>query len=152
MRICPVRGRRDSNGAQPRMDFAGGGGGDVIDRVLWTESEIADRVSDLAGRISLDFSGASPGSVVLVGVATGAFLFLADLARCVHLPLVVDFVRVGSYWSGTESNSAPSITCDVKTDIRGKHVVLVLSAKFPISKHSICRVFFLLFEVNHYML
>ncbi|RWV93544.1 hypothetical protein GW17_00043996 [Ensete ventricosum] len=96
-----------------------------IERILWTEEEIAGRVAELAAEISDDLIGAAPPPLVFVGVATGAFLFLADLVRRITLPLAVDFVRVESYGSGTESNGAPKISSDLKIDIRGKHVVLV---------------------------
>ncbi|THU48748.1 hypothetical protein C4D60_Mb06t02290 [Musa balbisiana] len=96
-----------------------------IERILWTEQEIAGRVAELAAEISGDLIGAAGPPVVFVGVATGAFLFLADLVRRITLPLAVDFVRVESYGSGTESNGAPKISGDLKIDIRGKHVVLV---------------------------
>ncbi|KAL5975104.1 hypothetical protein ACLOJK_031780 [Asimina triloba] len=97
---------------------------DHIERVLWTEQEISDRVSQLASQISEDFKGCQ-SPPVMVGVATGAFLFLADVVRQIKLPVAVDFVRVESYGSGTESSGAPLISCDVKIDIGGKHVILV---------------------------
>ncbi|CAL9188489.1 unnamed protein product [Musa hybrid cultivar] len=96
-----------------------------IERILWSEQEIAGRVAELAAEISGDLIGAAGPPVVFVGVATGAFLFLADLVRRITLPVAVDFVRVESYGSGTESNGAPKISSDLKIDIRGKHVVLV---------------------------
>ncbi|XP_061345198.1 uncharacterized protein LOC133291034 [Gastrolobium bilobum] len=95
-----------------------------IERVLWSEDQISRRVSDLASQISADFLAESPPPV-LVGVATGAFLFLADLVRKIDLPIAVDFVRAESYGSGTESNSAPTISFDLKVDVNGHHVILV---------------------------
>ncbi|XP_074557519.1 uncharacterized protein LOC141813451 [Curcuma longa] len=100
-----------------------------IERVLWTEAEILGRVAELASQISLDFKGASPPPpsppLVVVGVATGAFLFLADIVRRISLPLRVDFVRVESYGSGTESNGAPRISSDLKLDVEGSRVLVV---------------------------
>ncbi|KAK9901859.1 hypothetical protein M0R45_001917 [Rubus argutus] len=95
-----------------------------IESVLWTSDEITSRVSELAAEISADLSHLSEPPV-LVGVATGAFLFLADLARHVHLPVTVDFIRAESYGSGTESNGSPKISSDLKLDVTGRHVVLV---------------------------
>ncbi|XP_058074859.1 uncharacterized protein LOC131223449 [Magnolia sinica] len=97
---------------------------DHIERILWTEQEISDRVSQLASQISDDFKD-FPSPPVIVGVATGAFMFLADIVRKIKLPVAVDFVRAESYGSGTESSGAPRISCDVKMDISGKHVILV---------------------------
>ncbi|KAJ6813977.1 uncharacterized protein M6B38_103395 [Iris pallida] len=95
-----------------------------IDRVLWTEEEISRRVSELASEISGDL-GRTSSPTVIVGVATGALLFLADIVRKIDLPVIVDFVRVESYGSGTESSGSPRITSDVKIDVSGKHVVVI---------------------------
>ena len=95
-----------------------------IERVLWTHDQISARVSDLASQISIAFHGAS-SPPVLVGVATGAFIFLADLVRHINIPIAVDFVRVESYGFGTHSNGAPTISSDLKVDVKNKHVILV---------------------------
>ncbi|KAF5735393.1 hypoxanthine-guanine phosphoribosyltransferase [Tripterygium wilfordii] len=94
-----------------------------IERVLWNEDQISDRVTELASQITADFSGTA--SPILVGVATGAYLFLADLTRRIPLPITVDIVRSQSYGSGTVSNGRPTISLDLKVDVRGKHVILV---------------------------
>lgn len=95
-----------------------------IERVLWTEAEVAARVGELAAELAADLR-ALPEPAVVVGVATGAFLFVADLVRRVDVPLAVDFVRVESYGGGTESSGKPRITADLKVDVAGKHVVVV---------------------------
>ncbi|CAL4902633.1 unnamed protein product [Urochloa decumbens] len=95
-----------------------------IERVLWTEAEVAARVGEVAAELAADLR-ALPEPAVVVGVATGAFLFLADLVRRVDAPLAVDFVRVESYGGGTESSGKPRITADLKVDVTGKHVVVV---------------------------
>uniref|UniRef100_A0A5B7BU00 Hypoxanthine phosphoribosyltransferase n=1 Tax=Davidia involucrata TaxID=16924 RepID=A0A5B7BU00_DAVIN len=97
-----------------------------IERILWTEEQISERVSELASQITEDFKNAlSSSAPVIVGVATGAFLFLADLVRKIKLPVTVDFIRAESYGFGTESNGAPRISFDLKIDIQGKHVIVV---------------------------
>ncbi|CAI9301760.1 unnamed protein product [Lactuca saligna] len=98
---------------------------DDILTVIWTAEQVIQRVCELASQINKDFSSPGSSSPVVVGVATGAFLFLADLVRNIKLPVTVDFVRVESYGSGTVSNGAPKISCDVKLDVFGKHVILV---------------------------
>ncbi|MFS7982885.1 putative hypoxanthine phosphoribosyltransferase [Helianthus anomalus] len=100
---------------------------DDILTVLWSPDQLSHKVSDLASQITNDFSSSSSSSPppVIVGVATGAFLFLADLVRNINLPLTVDFVRAESYGSGTVSTGVPKLSCDVKLDVAGKHVVLV---------------------------
>nr|BAJ99656.1 predicted protein [Hordeum vulgare subsp. vulgare] len=95
-----------------------------IDRVLWSEAEIAARVAEVASELAADIRRL-PESAVVVGVATGAFLFLADLVRRIDAPLAVDLVRVESYGDGTESSGRPRVTADLKVDVAGKHVVVV---------------------------
>ncbi|KAL6963893.1 hypoxanthine phosphoribosyltransferase [Sarracenia purpurea var. burkii] len=101
---------------------------DDIQSILFSEEQISQRISELACQITDDFNDknmASSSCPVVVGVATGAFLFLADLVRKIKLPVLVDFIRAESYGSGTESNGAPMISLDLKVDIQGKHVILV---------------------------
>ncbi|KAL9243713.1 hypothetical protein vseg_017568 [Gypsophila vaccaria] len=97
-----------------------------IQKVLWTPHQISERVSQLAAELTLDLSSSAAASPpVFIGVATGAFVFLADLVRHVSLPVSVDFVRASSYGFGTRSNGSPSFSLDFKLDVSAKHVVLV---------------------------
>lgn len=99
-----------------------------IEKVLWTQDQISRRVTELAAQITHDFNSVSPPPVV-VGVATGAFIFLADLVRNIHLPISVDFIRAESYGSGTLSSGAPVLSLDSKLDVKDKHVILVFLVK-----------------------
>jgi len=107
-----------------------------IDYVLWTEAEVSARVGDVAAELAADLR-ALPEPAVVVGVATGAFLFLADLVRRVDVQLAVDFVRVESYGAGTVSSGKPRITADLKVDVAGKHVVVV-SGSTPTRESLLC--------------
>jgi hypoxanthine phosphoribosyltransferase len=60
---------------------------DDIERVLLSQSEIQGRVQELGARISADYAGES---LVLVGLLKGVTFFLADLARAITRPLVID--------------------------------------------------------------
>ncbi len=77
----------------------------------------------LGGQISRDYSGKS---LVLIGVLNGAFIFMADLARAIHLEHVqVDFIRVSSYGKSSESSGEITLTKDTELDLTGKDVLLV---------------------------
>jgi hypoxanthine phosphoribosyltransferase len=91
-------------------------------KVLYSREEIRGKVSKLAEAISEDYRGRD---VVLVGVLKGAFIFMADLIRCLKIPCVVDFVRVASYGSGSVSSGQVVIRKDIETDIEGKDVLIV---------------------------
>ena len=54
----------------------------------------------LAREIEKDFRGRE---TVVVSLLNGTVLFLADLLRCLDMPLRLDFIGVSSYGSGTES-------------------------------------------------
>ncbi|XP_021737652.1 uncharacterized protein LOC110704175 [Chenopodium quinoa] len=99
---------------------------DDIENILWTSEDISNRVSELAAQLTHDISAVKSTELpVFVGVATGCFVFLADLVRRVSLPVSIDLVRVSSYGTGTLSNGSPSISSDLKLDVTDKHVVLV---------------------------
>ena len=91
-------------------------------KVLYSREEIRGKVSKLAEAISEDYRGRN---VVLIGVLKGAFIFMADLIRCLKIPCVVDFIRVASYGSGSVSSGQVVIRKDIETDIEGKDVLIV---------------------------
>ncbi len=90
--------------------------------LLFDEQTIAKKVRELAARISADYAGKD---VVLIGILKGAVVFMADLMRCLSLPVAIDFVRAASYGKSTEPARKIAITKDIETDIQGRHVLLV---------------------------
>jgi len=93
-----------------------------IREILFNEQTIAKKVRELAGRISGDYAGKD---VVLIGILKGAVVFMADLMRCISIPVGIDFVRAASYGVSTEPSRNIVITKDIETDIKGRHVLLV---------------------------
>lgn len=89
---------------------------------LISGAEVKARIAEMAGEITRDYGGRD---LVMVGVLKGAFVFLADLARQVELPLQVDFVAVSSYGADTESSGVVRIIKDMDLEIEGKDVLLV---------------------------
>ncbi|HUO86466.1 MAG TPA: hypoxanthine phosphoribosyltransferase [Thermoanaerobaculia bacterium] len=90
-------------------------------RVLISEAEISRRVDELAAAISADHADAD--EVLLVGVLRGAFIFLADLARRLTVPVRIDFIALSSY-EGTTSGEV-RLVLDLRESIRDRHVVVV---------------------------
>jgi hypoxanthine phosphoribosyltransferase len=90
--------------------------------VLFTQQQIAARITELAAEIERDHRGKD---LVLVGVLKGAFMFLSDLARQIDLPLAVDFIGLSSYGEETESSGVVKITSDLSRPIESKHVLIV---------------------------
>jgi hypoxanthine phosphoribosyltransferase len=92
-----------------------------IETMLSTET-IAARVRELGAQITRDLGG---GSLVLVCVLKGSFVFTADLMRAIDLPLRVDFLGVRSYGEGTESSGVVQITQDLSHPIENEDVLIV---------------------------
>ncbi len=91
-------------------------------RVLISEEEIAQRLRVLGEEISRDYEG---GSLLVVGVLRGAFMVMADLARCLRVPVEFDFMAVSSYGSATKTSGVVRILKDLDEEIAGRHVLLV---------------------------
>jgi len=93
-----------------------------IDRIVITEEEIAQRVSELGQQITEDI-GDEP--ILLVAVLRGAALFVADLARAISAPVEVDFMAVSSYGSATKSSGVVRILKDLDEGIDGRNILVV---------------------------
>lgn len=94
-----------------------------IAEVLFSAESIRSRVTELGALISTDFSDGQP--LTVVGVATGAFIFLADLVRAIDVPMEVDVIRAESYGQGTESSGQVRVSSNMKVQVEGRHVLLV---------------------------
>lgn len=92
-----------------------------IERVLLTQGQIRSRLRVLARNIERDFAGSE---TVVVSLLNGTVMFLADLVRCLSLPLRLDFIGVSSYGAGTTSGDLV-FTKDLRLDVRGRDVLLV---------------------------
>ncbi len=98
-----------------------GGGMSSQKKLIFSREAIAARVSELAAQINRDYAGQD---LLLVGILKGAFIFLADLARALEVPAQVDFVRLMSYGTSTETSGEVHITKDVELPVRGRHVLI----------------------------
>jgi hypoxanthine phosphoribosyltransferase len=83
---------------------------------------IAARVRELGAQITRDYVDRP---LVLVCVLKGSFVFAADLARAIDLPLRIDFLGVRSYGEGTESSGVVQITQDLSRPIAQEDVLFV---------------------------
>jgi hypoxanthine phosphoribosyltransferase len=92
-----------------------------VEKILFTDEQIARRVKVLAREIERDFRGRE---TVVVSLLSGTVLFLADLIRHLNLPLRLDFIGVSSYGLGTESGELV-FTKELRLDVRGRDVLLV---------------------------
>jgi hypoxanthine phosphoribosyltransferase len=91
-------------------------------RILLTEKQIHERVTELGREITEDYAGDPP---ILVNVLKGGFVFLADLVRAVELPVEVDFMEVSSYGDATTSSGIVRILEDLSGSVEARHVIIV---------------------------
>lgn len=91
-------------------------------RVLIPQDKIRQAVAKLAAEIRRDYQGKQP---LLIGILKGSFVFMADLVRELGLPAEVDFVKLSSYGSGTETSGKVKVVQGLKTPIKGRDVLVV---------------------------
>ncbi len=95
---------------------------ELVGEVLLSEEQIRERIVELGAEIARDYADKEP---ILVAVLKGAFIFMADLARAVQIPLEVDFMAVSSYGASTRSSGVVRIVKDLDIDLHGRHVIIV---------------------------
>jgi len=91
-------------------------------KILYSKERIADEIKRLGREISRDYEGCD---ILLVGVLKGSFLFIADLVREIDCPTMVDFVRLASYGSDTQSSGIIEFRKGLEMPIRGRDVIIV---------------------------
>ena len=93
-----------------------------LERVLLTQSELAEGIARLAAEIDKDYTGRE---ILMVGVLKGAVMVMADLSRALHRPTTMDWMAISSYGAGTKSSGVVRILKDLDTDIEGRNVLVV---------------------------
>src|SRR6476469_6123526 len=93
-----------------------------IGRVVVEEVDLQHRIKELGKDIASDYAANPP---LLVGILKGAFMFMADLARAIDLPVEFDFMAVSSYGSATRTSGVVRIMKDLDIDLTNRHVLIV---------------------------
>jgi hypoxanthine phosphoribosyltransferase len=84
---------------------------------------IQARVAEVGREISPLLAGKEPW--IVLGVLRGAFIFMADLVRCLTQAVEVDFMRISSYGPATASSGRVCLAQPPGMDLRGRSVLLV---------------------------
>lgn len=90
-------------------------------KVLIGREQLSARIKELAGMINKDFANED---IVLVCILKGSFMFLADLAREIDLPVKIEFMSVSSY-EGKTSSGQVRINYDIGRDVEGENIIIV---------------------------
>lgn len=91
-----------------------------IERVLFTEEQVAARIKEVAAEITAKFAGRE---LKLVGVLKGSVFFLTALAQAIELPVKIDFLAISSF--GGNSAGMVRIAKDLDEPIQDEDVLLV---------------------------
>ena len=79
-------------------------------------------MASLGEEITRDYLERAP---TLISVLKGGSVFLADLFRCIDLPVRVDFMSISHYAGEAEGSGVVRILKDLDDDIVGRDVILV---------------------------
>jgi hypoxanthine phosphoribosyltransferase len=94
----------------------------MLDRILFSEATIAERIKRLSEDISKDYRDKNP---LFIGVLTGAFIFYADLIRQFDFDCSADFIAVESYGASTTSSGNVKLRLETKTPLSGRDIIIV---------------------------
>lgn len=91
-------------------------------RVLFTEEQIRSRVQEIGDSLRGRLGDTTP---VFVGLLTGGFVFLADLVRAFGSSHEIDMLQVSRYDAKQKDPTAVRVVHDLRTNIKGRTVVVV---------------------------
>lgn len=94
-----------------------------IERVLFTEEQIAARIREVSGEISERFAGRP--FLKLIGVLKGSVFFLTELSRQIRIPVKIDFLAISSFSSKPGAPGLVRIAKDLDDPIHDEDVLLV---------------------------
>ena len=90
-------------------------------KVLISEEELKNRISQLGEELTRDYAGKDP---VILGVLKGVVVFYADMIRQIRVPCQMDFMCLSSY-HGTQSTGNMVVRQDMSVDVSGRHVLIL---------------------------
>jgi hypoxanthine phosphoribosyltransferase len=99
-----------------------------MERVLFTEEQVAARVREVAREISEKYR---ERDLKLIGVLKGSVFFLTALARALDIPVKIDFLAISSFRGGSSgyaqgaSSGVVRIEKDLDDPIQDQDVLLV---------------------------
>ena len=98
-------------------------GGRRIQRIVYTQEQIAARVREMGREITQFYADGEP--LLMLGLLKGSFIFMADLVREIMHPTQVDFLIAASYGTGTVSSGEVKLLYDTEVAMQDRHVLLV---------------------------
>jgi hypoxanthine phosphoribosyltransferase len=93
-----------------------------LERVLFTEEQIDQRIREVAAEISRNYQGRV---LKLIGVLKGSIFFLTSLARHIEVPVKMDFLAISSFSNKSGAPGVVRIAKDLDEPIEGEDILLV---------------------------
>jgi hypoxanthine phosphoribosyltransferase len=95
-----------------------------IERVLFTEEQVRQRIREVAAEITEKFRGRD---LKLIGVLKGSVFFLTELARAIDIPVKIDFLAISSFGgpASTSSQGMVRIAKDLDDPIEDEDILLI---------------------------
>ena len=95
-----------------------------LQEILIDEATLQARIAELGQQLNIDYADCD--DLLLLCILKGGVMFLTDLSRHVDVPHAIDFMAASSYGAGVrQSAGSVRIDMDLKTDVSGKHVIVV---------------------------
>jgi hypoxanthine phosphoribosyltransferase len=116
---------------------------DGAGRILFTADEVRARIAEVGREIARDLAGQVP---VLVAMLRGGFVFQCDLARAIDLPQEFDYLSVSRFNPLERGRTAVKVLHDLRSDVRGRHVVVIEGIRTNSTKMEYVRTFLQLRE------
>ena len=91
-------------------------------KTLIGEEELHKRIVEVAKQIEKDYEGKE---ITLICILKGSVFFTVELAKNILGDVKLEFIRVSSYGSGTESSEEIKMKLDLKDSIKGKDVIVI---------------------------
>ncbi len=92
------------------------------EKILISREEIDIRVKEMGKELSKQYKDRD---LVIVSLLRGSFIFTADLARELSIPVEIDFMTTASYGNEEVSSGVVKILQDVRGSLKGKDVLIV---------------------------
>lgn len=92
-----------------------------IETVLYSQKQLNDRMDEIGEELTKKYQNETP---LVVPVMTGAMVFASDMLKRMNFKLNVDPIKAESY-VGTHSTGEVELIQDVKSDVKGRAVILM---------------------------
>ena len=94
----------------------------IFGKPIVTQEEVRTRIRELGRQITADYA---QKDLLLIGILKGAYVFYADLARAIGLPLRVDFLIVSSGSKKAKMTGSVDILTELTEEVAGRDILLV---------------------------